>query len=110
MPTRCAERSRPRWLSPAATGEARRSGTGYYVDYRPRPLRVVDSGQNLIAGRPYNSLLVTLFKAMGFAASEYQKFGRPGFGAYNGYNTSLAAHYAPFLAQPDEPLPFLYPA
>ena len=82
--------------------------TGYYIDYRPRPLKVVDSGQNLIAGRPYNNLLVTLFKAMGFPAAEYQKFGQPGFGSYGGYNPSLASHYGPFLAQPDEALPFLY--
>jgi hypothetical protein len=81
---------------------------GYYIDYRPRPLKVVNSGQNLIAGRPYNNLLVTLFRAIGLPPAEYQKYGRPGFGAYNGYASSLGAHYAPFIGQPDEPLPFFF--
>jgi hypothetical protein len=82
--------------------------TGYYIDYRPRPLNLVDKGQQLIAGRPYNNLLVTLFKAMGFPAAEYQKFGQPGFGSYGGYNPALASHYGPFIAKPDDALPFLY--
>jgi hypothetical protein len=34
--------------------------TGYYMDYRPRPFNVFDSGRNTIGGRPYNNLLITL--------------------------------------------------
>jgi len=83
---------------------------GYYIDFRPQPLRVVDEGQRLIAGRPYNNLLITLFKAMGLETSDYQKFERVGFGTYENYSQDLKDHYAPFLTpdQVNAALPFLY--
>jgi hypothetical protein len=81
---------------------------GHYMDFRPRPLKFVNAATKCWAGRPYNHLLVTLFKAMGFAESEYQKFGQAGFGAYTGFDVSLGDWYKPYISQPNAPLPFLY--
>jgi Protein of unknown function (DUF1552) len=81
--------------------------TGYYIDYRPRPLNVIEPINQLVAGRPYNHLLITLFKALGFAPDEYQRFGLPGFGIYDQFNTKLSSHYDPFMRSPNASLPFL---
>jgi hypothetical protein len=80
--------------------------TGYYMDFRPRPFYKGNFRAPL--GRPYNQLLVTAFKALGLAEADYQKFGQRGFGPYDVLPVANAAHYAPSLARPDDPLPFLY--
>jgi hypothetical protein len=86
---------------------------GHLVDYRPRPLQPMyanNTTEKLFTGRPYNSLLVTLFKALGLGESDYQKFGRLGFGRYDQYRSDLEKNYAPFLgARVNEPLPFIFP-
>lgn len=79
---------------------------GYYIDYRPRPLREHRPG--VFPGRPYNDVLVTVLHAMGLTPEEYRRFERPGFGVYDGHDLALADHYAPYLMTPDAPLPFLY--
>jgi hypothetical protein len=82
---------------------------GEYIDYRPRPLRHHDPALDVYAGRPYNNLLVTVLKAMGLEESDYQRFGRPGFGVYDQFDAGrLSEHYRPFLLEPNAPLPFLY--
>jgi hypothetical protein len=80
--------------------------TGYYIDYRPRPFYEGTWGRPL--GRPYNQLLVTAFHALGLAPAEYHRFGDRGFGPYDVAPDENAPHYAPFLTDPDAPLPFLY--
>jgi hypothetical protein len=79
--------------------------TGYYIDYRPRPFFEGTWARPL--GRPYNQLLVSAFHALGLAPQDYQRFGQRGFGPYDVAPHENAAHYAPFLKDPDAPLPFL---
>lgn len=86
--------------------------TGYFIDYRPRPFVPIINQrekQMLYAGRPYNSMLVTAFKALGLGEADYQKFGMQGFGRYDMYPSKLAEAYRPFLGSGvNTPLPFLY--
>ncbi len=93
-------------------GAKNRLNLGHYVDYRPRPLQPMFSinVDNLFTGRPYNGLLVTLFKALGLGEADYQKFGRSGFGRYDQYRSDLEKNYAPFTgAAVNDPLPFIFP-
>lgn len=86
---------------------------GHLVDYRPWPLQPMyaNNSENIFTGRPYNALLVTLFKALGLAEDDYQKFGGLGFGRYDQARSDLAKNYAPFLAaRVNEPLPVIFPA
>ncbi|MES3037213.1 MAG: DUF1552 domain-containing protein [Bdellovibrionota bacterium] len=86
--------------------------TGYFIDYRPRPLLALLPGQPkqiFFAGRPYNGALVTAFKALGLTETDYQKFGLPGFGRYDQHRPDLTEHYRPFVgARVNDTLPFLY--
>lgn len=80
--------------------------TGYYVDYRPRPLKTFG---NITAGRPYNNLPIALFRALGISSVDYEKFGKKGFGVYDKFDKArLTDHYKPFLGdQVTAPLPFV---
>ena len=88
--------------------------TGYFIDYRPRPFVPLINPrekQMLYAGRPYNSLLVTAFKALGLGPADYQKFGMQGFGRYDRFPDRAKEAYRPFLGSAvNDPLPFLYAA
>jgi hypothetical protein len=93
-------------LPVVVAGGQGRIRTGYYMDFRPRPF-FTGKGKTPL-GRPYNQLLVTAFKALGLAEADYQKFGQRGFGPYDVSPDLNAPHYAPSIARPDEPLPFLF--
>jgi hypothetical protein len=85
--------------------------TGYFIDYRQKPLRKLNTFGNTYAGRPYNELLVTLMQALGLDPSDYQKFGKKGFGTYD-FNGSYAFHNASYYTEffkrdRNQPLPFL---
>ncbi|MFM2418587.1 MAG: hypothetical protein RL385_3310 [Pseudomonadota bacterium] len=85
---------------------------GHLVDYRPYPLMPMyaNNTEKLFTGRPYNGLLVTLFKALGLEPAEYQKFGQLGFGRYDQYRKDLEMNYAPFLgARVNDALPVIFP-
>jgi hypothetical protein len=87
-------------------GGGNKLNLGHYIDYRARPL--LAEGR-ISPGRPINGLIVTLMKALGLQESDYERFGKKGFGVYDQYDPSLAAHYAPFVgANVNKPLPFLY--
>lgn len=82
---------------------------GYYLDYRPYPLKLHNPALDVYAGRPYNHLLVTLLKAMGLEEADYEKFGGRGFGVYDRFDSkALSEHYQPYLADRNATLPFLY--
>lgn len=82
---------------------------GYYLDYRPNPLKLHNPALDVYAGRPYNHLLITLLKAMGLEEADYEKFGGRGFGVYDRFDSkALADHYRPFLSDRNATLPFLY--
>jgi len=92
-------------------GAKGRFNTGYLIDYRPRPLVSMFPGkpkQIIYAGRPYNGLLVSAFKALGLSEPDYQRFGMQGFGRYDQHRADLATHYQPFMgARVNDTLPFL---
>ena len=89
-------------------GGGNKLNLGKYIDYRPRPL-LTDNPMS--PGRPINGLLITIMKALGLQEADYERFGRKGFGVYDQYDTSLSAHYAPFLgSNVNTPLPILYKA
>lgn len=81
--------------------------TGYYIDYRPRPLVTVNEPLRIIAGRPYNHLLTSVFKLLGIPPTEYQRFDTQGFGIYDQFERKLSSHYAPFLKDRSATLPYL---
>lgn len=62
--------------------------TGEYIDYRQRPFvnlpnEYTVNDPSLKAGRPYNDLLVTFFKAFGLQPQQWQRLGQTsGFGEY----------------------------
>ena len=85
--------------------------TGYFIDYRPRPFTTLIQRERAVvhAGRPYNSMLVTAFKTLGLAETDYQKFGMTGFGCYDKPFVTAGKHYNQFLgAKINDPLPFLF--
>jgi hypothetical protein len=83
--------------------------TGYFIDFRPRPIAPAYGSSYMTLGRPYNALLVTAFKALGLSEADYQLTGTPGFGKYDQVADAFKDAYAPFLGpHVDDPLPFLY--
>ncbi len=93
--------------------------TGRYLDFRevmavngedqgPRSLYLYNGTPTMIPksmeirGRPYNSLLISLMKAMGVAQDEYETPGKPGFGDYSGnvsnqYNIADGQKELPYI-------------
>lgn len=85
--------------------------TGYFMDFRPRPFFTLISREKAViqAGRPYNSMLITAFRALGLNAEDYQKFGQQGFGRYDKPFVNAGSYYNQFLgAKTNDPLPFLF--
>lgn len=91
-------------------GGGGRLQTGYFIDYRHRPLHPLDVYGEMFGGRPYNNLLITAFKTLGLGPSDYQKFGNVGFGQYNNPSSNAGHIYDPFMTSPakNEALPFLF--
>lgn len=84
---------------------------GHYIDYRQRPFIPLMQRQKQVinVGRPYNSMLVTAFQALGLGPADYQKFGMQGFGRYDKLDARAGNVYASFLgAKVNDPLPFLW--
>jgi hypothetical protein len=98
--------------------------TGLYLDYRQRqgsfwrmgyqnvdaqtvakPARVPIGARfyehNLVGGgvlgRPYNNLLTSVFHCAGLGPQDYQRFGREGFGVYDGRPPAVMEYYAKYL-------------
>jgi hypothetical protein len=87
--------------------------TGYFIDYRSRPLAsltgYIKQRQGLYAGRPYNNLLVTAFKSLGLNPDDYQKFGELGFGRHDSPFGVIPHIYDQYLGtKVNDALPFLY--
>jgi hypothetical protein len=83
---------------------------GEYIDYRARPWvpLITRERASINGGRPYNSMLITAFQALGLNPADYQKFGEQGFGRYD-KRAHQAAHYNQFLgAKINDPLPYLW--
>lgn len=57
--------------------------TGYYLDYRQKPIRT--NAYNIPSpGRPYNQLLISFMSAFGLQPAEYNKYGDGGgFGRFD---------------------------
>lgn len=86
-------------------GSPDRLAMGQYLDFRPRPLYLYGPAQEIYAGRPYNHLLTTIFKAIGLEPEEYERFGEKGVGIYDGYDLALSDHYKPYLQDRNATLP-----
>lgn len=92
--------------------------TGEYIDYRQRPfVNLPDAytvnDPSLKAGRPYNELLVTFFRALGLQPSQWRRLGQTsGFGEYTirahpTLGTQLGNIYASYLdGDRDAALPY----
>jgi hypothetical protein len=66
------------------------------------------SGQYIdFGGRLMNSMLITVFEAMGLAPEDYERNGVVGFGDYEGNNSDQYAAYTSD-AERRKPLPYLY--
>lgn len=83
--------------------------TGYYLDYRQRPLR---SPKGYPLGRPYKQLLQSVMRSMGVQKSEYSQFGDGnGFGEFKaginqfGYNDPDV--FRRYESEHNDPLPFV---
>ncbi len=74
--------------------------TGNYLDYRQTGAKIYDLGYNDLGnntfGRPYNSLMVSIFNALGVPPSEYEREGLVGFGEYN--QAAWASYGTPWQA------------
>jgi hypothetical protein len=85
---------------------------GHFIDYRARPFVPVIAQrekQRIYAGRPYNSMLVTAFQAMGLTPTDYQKFGTQGFGRYDKGPIAASGYYNQYMGSHlNDPLPFLF--
>ncbi|MGE0527989.1 MAG: DUF1552 domain-containing protein, partial [Bdellovibrionales bacterium] len=84
--------------------------TGYYIDYRVRPLVHAFNRTDLpaVGSRTYASLLITIMRALGLQPSEYLSYGDGGgFGTYGSYYTDPKL-YAPFKALRNDPLPVIF--
>ncbi|MEO1170822.1 MAG: hypothetical protein AAFX94_02060, partial [Myxococcota bacterium] len=83
--------------------------TGYYLDYRQRPLR---KPKGFHYGRPYKQLLQTVMCSMGVPQSEYRQFGDGnGFGEFkehvNQFSHNLPDAFSRYRNEHNEPLPFV---
>ncbi|MGZ3795471.1 MAG: DUF1552 domain-containing protein [Pseudobdellovibrionaceae bacterium] len=85
--------------------------TGYFVDYRQRPL--VDwFNVGHSPGRPYKQLLQSFMTAMGIPKSEYMQYGdgngygefQPGINQFGKVSSTVFSAYA---AEHNDPLPFI---
>ncbi|HWU42308.1 MAG TPA: DUF1552 domain-containing protein, partial [Bdellovibrio sp.] len=81
--------------------------TGYYLDYRQRPIFAHPSQPTGI-GRSYTQLLVTFMQALGLQPSEYVSYGDGGgFGSFNANALYTEGHYIPYEKFRNDPLPFI---
>ncbi|MGE0528764.1 MAG: DUF1552 domain-containing protein [Bdellovibrionales bacterium] len=84
--------------------------TGYYMDYRIKPLTYYAGRSDIFPGmgsRTYNSLLITIMRALGLPDSEFMQYGDGGgYGTYS--LAKLAYHrgqYTPFQSLRNATLP-----
>jgi hypothetical protein len=93
-------------------GNARNTAlrTGYYVDYRQKPL-VYYAGRKDFPpmGRSYTQLLVTVMRTMGLQPDEYMSAGDGGgFGLFDDTHPYQNGRYKPYRLQRNNPLPFVF--
>jgi hypothetical protein len=83
--------------------------TGYYMDYRQRPLTYIAGRTDFPAmGRSYSQLLITFMKALGLQPNEYLPYGDGGgFGTYNNNPTYSEGRYLPYEKFRNDTLPFI---
>lgn len=82
--------------------------TGYYLDYRQRPLH---KPKGFHYGRPYKQLLQSVMRAMGVPTSEYVQYGDGnGFGEFkewvNQFGHNPPDAFSRYKNEHNEPLPF----
>lgn len=111
------------WSMPAVTAGSAggRLRTGFYFDYRQRPLRNIENGI-LSYGIPYNRLLISFMAALGLQPDEYNRFGDGnGFGRVHavdepvhrwtidmsGATETIRNPWLKFLPVRNQPLPYL---
>ncbi len=83
--------------------------TGYYVDYRQRPLKAIAGRSDFSAmGRSYTQYLITVMRAMGLQQAEYNNYGDGGgFGMFASNVAYSDNAYEPYRQFRNQTLPFI---
>ncbi len=81
--------------------------TGYYMDYRQKPIWN-NNGNSDDIGRPYKQLLITMMDALGLPRAAYMSEGDGnGFGEFKRFVHHGIDTYAPYANEHNNKLPFL---